>query len=129
MKTYEIAAFGFDASSDATDDRILWVQAPDSASVEHAIQGMQATFFGTIDGDTDVDFYLPGQVGLLRDRLAESIPPDAVWEGKALLTYLGGPPSSDAAIDNMLRMSMPVSPLDFMESELRSPFDRTFIET
>lgn len=69
LRTYEVTAAGFDASTDATDDRVLWVQADSSSTVESAIAGTGAVLHDTIDVDTDIDFILPVNRDDLRQRL------------------------------------------------------------
>lgn len=69
MKTFEVTGFGFDASSDATDDRVFWVKAPSVDVVKQAIAGTNARFHDTIDSETDIDFHLPAQADLLKAKL------------------------------------------------------------
>lgn len=63
MKTFEVTAAGFDASTDETDDRVYWVKAAYHEEVIAAIQDTGATYHDTIDTETDIDFTLP------RDRM------------------------------------------------------------
>lgn len=71
-RTYEITACGFDPSSDdLSDESVFWIRSPSAALLRLAISGMSAQHFMTIDGDTDIDFELPAQVGELRNKLQE----------------------------------------------------------
>lgn len=39
-QVFEIEAIGFDASTDATDDRVIWVAAPDRGVLCAALEGV-----------------------------------------------------------------------------------------
>lgn len=69
LQTFEVTGHGFDASSDATDDRVFWVQAHSRGEVESAIEGTNAIVHGQIDGESDIDFVLPKQALDLRKAL------------------------------------------------------------
>lgn len=69
MNTFEIIGFGFDGSSDETDDRVLWVRAKTHAVVRQAIAGTSATFEVIDDSPSDIDFVLPDQLELLKLKL------------------------------------------------------------
>lgn len=74
MKTFEITAAGFDAASDDTDDRVLWVRLEDQSE---KYLGQLAGFYGAslaqelhgIDA-ADIDFTLPGDEKQLRESLS-----------------------------------------------------------
>lgn len=59
MPVYEIEAAGFDGS-EATDDRVIWVNAPGAENVRDVIVGLDAKFCGEVQGasPSDVDFNL-----------------------------------------------------------------------
>lgn len=64
MATFEVTAAGFDASTDATDERVYWVNAPNRETVEQVIKDTGARFHDQVechDDDPDVDFHLPRQ--------------------------------------------------------------------
>jgi hypothetical protein len=69
-KSFEVTAAGFDGSSDATDDRVFWVQADSAETVLAAIEGTGALFHDIIDGDSGIDFMLPKDEAQLRKKLA-----------------------------------------------------------
>lgn len=71
MEIYEVVGAGFDASSDATDDRVLWVKALSRRHVEVGISGIGATCapLQIANHEDDVDFVLPRDVVALRARL------------------------------------------------------------
>lgn len=71
MKTFEVTGYGFDASTDSTDDRVFWVKAQNHDEVRQALAGTNATFHDTIDADDSIDYYLPAQAGLLNAKLLE----------------------------------------------------------
>lgn len=66
---FEVTGFGFDASTDATDDRVFWVQATFAEEVQQAIAGTGAEFHGAIGVEEDIDFSLPAQADQLRATL------------------------------------------------------------
>ncbi len=70
LHTFEITAAGFDGGSDATDDRVFWVQAESAEVVQQAIAGTRAIFHHeTIDGGSDIDFRLPADFDVMRSAL------------------------------------------------------------
>lgn len=71
LKTFEVLGFGYDASTHATDDRVLWVKAHSADEVRAAIAGTKAGFYDIIDGDDNIDFVLPGQAKALNAKLME----------------------------------------------------------
>lgn len=77
MNIHEIAGYGFDASTDATDDRILWVAAESRATVQTLIQGTGATYLGPVPSGgsgSDIDFTLPTNSSALRAKLLGWLP-------------------------------------------------------
>lgn len=65
MPIYEVTAAGFDASDDATDDRVFWVEARDASIVMKSIETTGAKFCGEVDLGyypvAFIDFKLPQQ--------------------------------------------------------------------
>lgn len=74
MKTFEVTASGFKGASDATDDRVLWVNAPSEEDVLAAIEELDAGFHGQImePGEGDIDYTLPRDLEALQARLREA---------------------------------------------------------
>jgi hypothetical protein len=68
---YEIIAVGFDGCTDATDDRILWVSAPDEITLYNAVEGMPHKGVSDLpDYAADgIDYHLPGDTSALRATL------------------------------------------------------------
>lgn len=66
LKTFEVTAAGFDAATDETDGRVLWVQAVSPQAVESAIEGTGAVFHGQVDVSEDIDYLLPEGSDALR---------------------------------------------------------------
>ena len=73
LKVFEVAAAGFDASSDATDDCIYWIAAASAEEVKTAIKDTGAGFGGEVLGWSlvDADFHVPGQALVLASTLLE----------------------------------------------------------
>lgn len=69
LRTFEVTGAGFDGGTNATDDRVFWVQALSADLVRQAIDGTGAEFHDAIDGDSDIDFRLPAEIGELREAL------------------------------------------------------------
>jgi hypothetical protein len=68
---FEITAVGFDGMTDATDDRVLWVAAPDLATLENAVAGVPHLGISDVLGasDGDIDYVLPKDAHELRTVL------------------------------------------------------------
>lgn len=73
MPVYEVEAAGFDGS-EATDDRVIWVNAVDEVTVRAALEGLDAKVCGEVPGTdpSDVDFDLSFPNGVLDLRAALS---------------------------------------------------------
>lgn len=69
LPSFEVTAAGFDGSTDATDDRVIWVKATDADAVARAVEGTGAGFHRIINGDTDIDYVLPQDELSLRAEL------------------------------------------------------------
>lgn len=69
MIVIEVTAAGFDASTDSTDGKVFWVEAPDRATVESAVQGTGAKVWDELPVEYPADFLLPGQLSELRKVL------------------------------------------------------------
>lgn len=71
LTTFEVTAKGYDGSTDETDHLVFWVNAPSIDLLEQAIEGTGAGFCDTIlvEGDEDIDFWLPRQMAELRAAL------------------------------------------------------------
>lgn len=71
---FEITAIGFDGGSDDTDDRVLWVSAPDLAALQAVLQGVPHQGVVPLDptmqtSPEDFDFALPNDAAALQARL------------------------------------------------------------
>jgi hypothetical protein len=73
VMVYEVCGAGFDASTDETDHRVVWVLAPSEAAVIEAIKGTGATFHGEVlDASIqDADYMLPGHAERLAGALLQ----------------------------------------------------------
>jgi hypothetical protein len=74
QNVYEVTAAGFDGSTDATDDRVYWVTAPDVLTVLDAIKDTDAQYTGRLDCPVDksaVDFDLPRLKIAFSEKLLE----------------------------------------------------------
>lgn len=133
MKTFEITAAGFDAASDDTDDRVLWVRLEDQSEKYLAqLAGVYgASLAQELHGiDTaDIDFTLPGDEKQLRESLsafsrAESQRKTA--ERELLVTVCRARPIGRFQIDLELRQSIGERNenlnrfVDFAESDMYS---------
>lgn len=73
MKTFEITGAGFHSSTDATDDRVFWVNAASREEVDRAIEGFGGSFHGEVGvepGAADIDFVLPQGLDDFRVQLS-----------------------------------------------------------
>lgn len=81
---YEIIAVGFYGGTDETDDRILWVSAPDEITLYNAVEGMPHKGVSDLPDDADgIDYVLPEDTDALRARLqafARDVPAGEVVE-------------------------------------------------
>jgi hypothetical protein len=70
---YEVTAYGFNGGTDATDERVLWIESPTKELVHGAIADTGAQFHGRIPfaEGTLVDYVLPRQADALRLRLLQ----------------------------------------------------------
>lgn len=74
MRYYELTACGFDGGGDATDERVLWVAAPDDAHLRYMLGGTQYQSLVLLDFvpcPDDLDFILPRGDRLLRAKLRD----------------------------------------------------------
>lgn len=70
-RVFEVTLPGFYGGTDDTDDRILWVMAPNEAAVrEHLPHDAVVDAMNTAPPHEDVDFVLPAHVERLRDRVS-----------------------------------------------------------
>lgn len=71
MKVFEVTAAGFDGSTDDTDDRVFWINAPNGIEVLRAISNTGAKLCAEIEGGhrENVDFTLPEDTEKLRATL------------------------------------------------------------
>lgn len=83
-KIFEVTGFGFDGSSDETDDRVFWITAQSHDEVKQAVAGTNAGFHDTIDSETDIDFHLPADAELLKAKLLEFEPTERKIEQSGL---------------------------------------------
>jgi hypothetical protein len=61
MLKFEVIANGFDANTDSTDDRVLWVACENIKDLENASSGTNAKFkaFDFPISDKECDYFLP----------------------------------------------------------------------
>ena len=78
LTTFEIVGAGYDGGTDATDDRVIWVQAESVDLIHQAIEGTGAQLSDTIAGNVDVDFRIPADMERLRERLCSFAVPAPV---------------------------------------------------
>lgn len=75
MPYFEITGQGYDASTDETDHKVLWVKADSRAQIEAALLGCLVEYVGDLgfepDADAGLDFILPGDAAALRGKLFE----------------------------------------------------------
>jgi len=72
MRFYEITGYGFDGTTDKTDDRVIWVAALGEDVVTDCLVNTKATYFGEIAPpvtDEAIDYYLPIHKEELKQRL------------------------------------------------------------
>lgn len=69
MPVFEVTAAGFIGGTDATDDRVFWVESDNAETVEQAVAGTAATFHGKIEVEQDIDFRLPAQAAEFQQAL------------------------------------------------------------
>lgn len=74
MPIYEVTAAHWDGESDATDDRVIWVEALDAQSVTTSLsEGLGARFWGEVSGadeaDANFDLLDPAQHAAFREKL------------------------------------------------------------
>jgi hypothetical protein len=72
MPAFEVTAVGFDGSTDATDDHVLWVWCRDEAWLLGSLSGAPYQGYDTLDMQLDpneYDFIMPKDVQALHDRL------------------------------------------------------------
>lgn len=71
---FQVTGAGFSANTDATDDRVLWIEADNFEQAAVAIHGLKCSFVSTgiplrHVGPGCVDFRLPADTAALRERL------------------------------------------------------------
>lgn len=78
---FEVTAIGFDGGTDATDDRVLWVRAPDRSVLNDTLadlphQGGVLEVQGA--AEDDIDYRLPADTDALRAKLRDfaATPPE-----------------------------------------------------
>lgn len=74
MEHFEVIGIGFDASDDATDDRVFWVSAEDRTQLDEVLQGVAHKEACELDPSMKltpdlIDFELPGDAEALRAAL------------------------------------------------------------
>jgi hypothetical protein len=70
---FEVVGAGFDAGTDATDDRVFWIRADSADAVESAISGLGAKLCCTVNSLDAIDFTLPKDEEKLREKLASFV--------------------------------------------------------
>jgi hypothetical protein len=76
---FEIAAAGYDGSTDATDDRVIWVSAPTRLHLDSVLEGVKTQSVSDLPREVDpqdLDYLLPEQDQQLREQLK-------LWEAKS----------------------------------------------
>jgi hypothetical protein len=73
LQPFEVEASGFTGDG-MSDERVLWIAAPDLESALKAIEGMDATLTPLTDFDfknisSDIDYTLPEELDVLRTIL------------------------------------------------------------
>ena len=79
----EITAAGFNGGTDATDDRVLWVEADSLEQIEQAVAGLGAQVHGDPACEAgEIEFHLPTDHEALRAKLQHFLdtPPPAEEE-------------------------------------------------
>lgn len=80
---YEVTAAGFNGGTDATDDRVLWVEADSLEQIEQAVAGLGAQVHGDPACEAgEIEFHLPTDHEALRAKLQHFLdtPPPAEEE-------------------------------------------------
>lgn len=105
---FELVVYGFDGSSDETDDRVLWVEAEDKANVLAAVDGLSVQVTQAVAlREASADFDLSaGEAQALREHIEGLLPDRSPWiicpecrgEGKSS-AYLGAITQEDRERD------------------------------
>jgi len=89
MKVFEVTGKGYDLETDATDNRLFWVQAADEKSVRAAVDGCEAEVCEAPSAlvvelrdrsrlGRSIDFTLPADLSNLRKALFAFVYPELI---------------------------------------------------
>lgn len=104
MKTiYEITAVGFDGDTDDTDNRVIWVSAPDFDSVRATLSGVPYGEIAALPDSyaADVEFELPDYADELRAALIAFVLADALVVAESFMSGFEDDELQEGMVDTL----------------------------